>query len=485
MKNKLILLMGLVLLVSGCQPQSQVADNAPKETTTMTTTASVAEAEQTTEAPTESTTVEVTTTVVRKETGDSPIAYLLIPETTAADIGMYIRDNIAQATPDEAEEMLFWLMVYQTQTKISLDSQLYEEAYIRALNETMEGVLDPDKVKLIKDPVVKKDFQSLVDGFMTIVRYEETPVIETDWYALSAYTEAYSDTVATLINKWTERRDFTASEDYYQTAQNALMIEKLMGNDNSEFMNSQLERLYRGFINDVMVGPEGSYLGTFVGKNDARYEALMSFAMDHQASSFGAFIINLDKKTWTDYLGPNEELIRFLSFGSNNIVWEEETINNESREAIIYSLAYQAKPEVAQKINRHMASVIADMALAADDYYSVRTYPYYNGNRYLSAAISLSYGQGAQTTYMERYLSYNMLTGEPVTISDYMGLSDEETIETINELTGTNFKELPQFSFTGDGLFVIPAPSDDLGAAYATISLKDLVPYVSREDLLR
>ncbi|NLM04735.1 MAG: hypothetical protein GX214_06920, partial [Clostridiales bacterium] len=94
---------------------------------------------------------------------------MIEPETTAVELGKFIRENISHVNKDQAEEMIKWLIIYQTEMINEFNEKIYKPVYLETLNN-MEWVLDENKIQKIENEEIKQEYERLIHGFLTIVR---------------------------------------------------------------------------------------------------------------------------------------------------------------------------------------------------------------------------------------------------------------------------------------------------------------------------
>ena len=472
------LLAGVILLsltLAGCtstQPTLQ-----PDETT-----AQVAES-TTSPIRTEATTEAAEITEAQPAMMDD-FQTLLTQTSHAGDLGLFIKDNIADASTEDAELMLQWLFIYQSELILKINDLIYTEAYANPLYDVMGGILDPEKVVDIEDPTVRNDYQALVDGYMTLVRYEETPAIETDWAALTSLNDAFSPEMADLLTLRAESQ-FFYTEDFYFMAERVVMVEDMIASANDGFLKNQLQQLHRNFVYDVLVGPEGMYMGTFVGKSDEAYNTLMTFAGDFSDSSFGQFLFELDAQEWGNFVGPQDAVSNYVAFGyGSDYQWDLMSVMTDLVEGEKYQLMSDAHQDMAAKVNEGINEAIESLGANTNGQYGYNTYPSYNTENYVSLYVSLRHlATTDQIKYLESAITFDLSTGEMITLSDYLGVTDEEAIAIVNDVVGTGFTMMPNFQIMSNGLMLTPQIDETGEPKWGMMPTKALVPYVSFENL--
>ena len=112
----------------------------------------------------------------------------LAGEPSASDVGHYLADNMSAFTSEEGNLLLERLILLQWHIQIELNNQLMDTAYISAINETMGGHLDRDKIDDLEGTDVKAAFLNAWDAFMTIwYDMEDRPCLVSDWNRLQEF----------------------------------------------------------------------------------------------------------------------------------------------------------------------------------------------------------------------------------------------------------------------------------------------------------
>jgi len=485
-KTPLLGALALALLLVACQSTETPPETIAQEETTAVSS------EATTKAATKTSLVEATSTTPAEEvTLMSDFEDLLTAESTSADLANFIFQGKIFATPQEMEQMLEWLLIYQTEPVSDIGNKLYEEAYYVALNDIMGGQIDPDKLHDIEDESVRKDFQLLYDSYLTIVRYEETPVIETDWTRLLDYKDYYSTILATAMELRAERRTYT--EDYRTIAEKIYGIENLIELAETPFVRQYVIDLHGLYVSDLLVGPEGSFLTTFMyGEDDLYtgqlYKALVDFAASHPETEFAQLISALDQGEWETYIGPNDLISDYLAFGYGSpLMWtlEPSPIASGYHKLVLQA---QSNPELEIKVNGAIDDKIIEMLASLDnpESYGLYTYTSVNKASLTSLSISINYmASPDQTKYLSDSITFDLTTGEVLSITDLLQMDEASVIATINALSGANYNEVPQFSYAYDSIYLNGTTDEGQDKTYTTIPLKDLVPYVKHELLLQ
>lgn len=411
---------------------------------------------------------------------------LLTQDTHAGDLGLFIRENIGDASPEEAEFMLKWLLIYQSELILKINDVIFTEAYANPLHQDMGGMINPELINNIQDVEIRADYQALVDGFMTLVRYEETPVIETDWKALSTLKDAFDVDMSDFLELRGDAH-FNGSTSYYEMAERVVIVENMIEDTNDSYLKLHLNKLHTNLVYDVLIGPEGSHMAVFVGKSGPVYKELMIFAEDFPDSSFGQLIYELDHNEWQDFSGPSNLTDWYVAFGyGGDYYWSTETISTEAIQGEKLTLITDYYPEIAGKVNMTMNKALNDLASETNGSYGYNMMPFYSSNSYVSLYISLRYlATPDQTKYIETTLTFDLSTGELISLSDYLGITDEEARVFANKEGHTNFTMMPHFYPSANGILLTPAFGETAESRWGMIPTKALIPYLDLEALIR
>lgn len=493
MKKTVLMVLVLIPLIMASCSQVKPSDEAPEDAPTKKTEEPVTgnksdkpEQDAAKEpAPSENEAEEAVEDVPSKVMAD--FMMLISPSSSSGDLGLYMKEHLKEATPEDAEMMLQWLLIYQTETKEFFNNNIYTEPYFEALNITMGGVVTPEKINDIEDDDVRQHYQTVVDGFMTVVRYEETPVLETDWTALTAYNDAFSDAYAKMLTLYSQVQFSNPEADMFAYAEQIIVLEDTIKDTEDGFLKSQLQAIHKIMVSDLLVGPEGMYIGTFVAKNDAVYNQLTSFAAKYPDSDFGILIQTLAKEEWTDFSGPQQLIKQYFYFGydSDFIIYREDTTDADTQ-LELYRISSIHQPEIAEAVNDAVDAEIQAIANAEGvTNYTVSIYPGYASAKDLSLFLSFRYVDEDNTVYRERPMTFDMTTGKELLITEYLGMNEKDTLAMIETTTGSTFERLPYVEIWNNMIILRKAPDEPTDTYYAILTPKDLIPYVEFSRLSR
>ncbi len=372
-------------------------------------------------------------------------------EAGAAEIGLFIREHEATASSSEMERMVEKLVLYQASLAEEINRKIYSEPYMKALNGAMGGVLTPDKVDDIEHEEARKDFQKMVEAHMTVVRYEETPVAETDWEALKAYEDAVSQDFSRMIvlrDKMQNNRYGRQDIAFEEIIRDLVETEEMIQSNEVSFLTWQLDRLYDRQVSALFVGPEGSYLDTFISKDSDLYQTLVKGASDYPETGFAQLVKALEDADTTDFQTLNDIVLNFNTFGvkGSGEVVKARLDGGES----FSDLSYVHLPQEAEKektINDLINQVANSMELPEEAF--MNNHFYGINDHYMSLSISATY-----TTEQGEY----KFNEELVTIN--LDSLDRETLRNMLEREGGNVSVTEMFSTAPYDIdnFVIDGP---------------------------
>lgn len=275
--NKFLILILLISITAvGCKKIEPVEDEIPKDNSTMVT-----------------------------------FFEMIKAKNKASDLGVFIKENIDKVDKSDGDEMIKQLLVYQKETIEDFNDKITEPEYLEALNVNMNGILDETEIDNIKDEKIREDYKELIDGFMTIKRYEENPVVETDWEALNELSPHVSDDLGTILKLYQKNQDqeYNKEElDVENMVMDILKTESILENYKSDFIYSLGNELHDFQMYSLLMGPEGEHLGFFVYKDSEEYIKIIKLKDDYLDSYYGQIIGELDKETCESPMDVKDKL---------------------------------------------------------------------------------------------------------------------------------------------------------------------------------
>lgn len=375
------------------------------------------------------------------------------------DISLYIKDNIANASKDEADKMIQWLIIYQNEITDTLYNRIEDDKYKNVFYDHMEGFLDKSKFDTIADESVRNDFMSLVNSFLTIYYYDENLVIETNWSDLIQFIPYLSDDMSKIIN-------LSKKLDYYEydregldvdgLSKDIITLEKIAKTNESDFIKWKANDLCRSLIVTLLLGPENVYLFYYDGKEGDEYIAIMDLVDKYPESILKGIIEELDLIPEDDTWAAIEIIHKRFQFGldSDNYL-EVSKIENGNGE---YELIEMFMPSNVDKQNRINNIIRLDQeqfikSLAEDNNFSLYTFITFANDRYISFGCSLSVldSRGAEETF-HAFKTLDYIEEKFITLEDYFDADFIFIQEYIENLSGIKAETVSEFKLTDSGI---------------------------------
>lgn len=415
---------------------------------------------------------------------------MIEPETTAVELGKFIRENISHVNKDQAEEMIKWLIIYQTEMINEFNEKIYKSQYLETLNN-MDWVLDESKMGKIENEEIKKGYESLIDGFLTIVRYEETPVVETDWEALSNLSEYISDDLGKTFEFYGKIQNYEYERgklDVDGIMEDMIKTELILEKYESGFIYTLLNKVYSIQTYSLLVGPEGSYLGVFIDKNDEIYEEIINKKNEYPNTLTSKMIENIDKREYNEIMDVFNAIDEHLKFGikSNNYIINKEFKENDI-DYNIFQIVMKDDEEKQNRINSIIEQDIEDFISKFEDTkpIMISANSGFQGNKYLSYSSLITFpGEDyyGSEKYLTLYRTFDYINEKYIKIEDYLGIDFSEFQDYLERVKGEKVDSSPEFQITDRGIDLIIR--DEEGEKFIHLNNKDLVPFLSLERLI-
>ncbi|MEA3422828.1 MAG: hypothetical protein U9Q80_03350, partial [Bacillota bacterium] len=391
----------------------------------------------------------------------------LLSSGKADDLGKFIDENIEKADKTEAEYMIEMLVVYQSELINDMNMKIYNVDYMNALNVDMGGALSRDRIDNIKDEAIRKEFQGLVDAKLTIVRYEENPVVETDWEEINGLSNYFTDDFA----KMTELNNLIQSHiyDYYYQDFDALVkdimeTEQLILSNEKSFLSWQLEIIYKKQVAALLVGPEGEYLGAFISKEGPVYDRVVEYDELYKETDLGDLLDALIKSEADDF----SVLVNIIR--SHNILGlksdKKVTIYMLSDGVSTFNMLRVDIPgdsALEEKVNKLIDEQVNSLSSDIEGQKLVFINPTYGTDEYLSLMISSTFiNLESGYDFKSSFLTIDLETGEKVTLDEFFGSPFEEYRTSIEELKNLKLNEMPEFVMDSMGvILLVPIEKQD------------------------
>jgi len=466
-KNILLALAASLMLFSACQAQDlgQESEKAPQQEE---------ELAQETEHREE-------------ETAWGEFEKFVASGADSAQLGNFIRQNIDRVSKKEAEAMIEALVIEHSQAIDEMNRVIYKPDYLDVLNKDLEGTLKPELIPSIENEKTRAEFQALVDGYLTIVRYEETPVVETDWEAICAhggyFTEDFEE-MACLMDKTQNFRYDRRNPDFKEIFADAVRSEELKNNNKVSFLTWQIGRLYESQVADLLVGPEGSYLGAFISKAGQPYESLVEAAGENPGTEIGKLIMELDQGGYTDYGRLSNRILVHSTLGPGFPAKAVIGGNGQSGMENVFFVAIEGKPEIEKRINDAINGTVVGLkdSLGIENGIKARSMITFANRNFLNMSISASGSDDAgKFSYAQKRKTFDMESGEEMDISDLFQMPWSDLKPELESLTGKSMEEMPDFYIGRIGIELEIASSESEYGDYAVITYDDVAKYIPME----
>ncbi len=396
-------------------------------------------------------------------------------EPSAAQVGRYLTENAAALTAGDGDLLLERLIILQQDIADMMNVRIWDNAYMTALNETMGGVFDPDRIDDIDDPDVRSVFSEVADALMTVVRYEETPVFEMDWQKLETFRGAFSAEAADMIGYHSRLQSGAYAGDpldFDLLAADIAAVEERLAPLDSGFIRWQLRKVFYSQVSRFFTGPEGSFYGEYVGNGSEYTERLQEYAGMY-SGRFGEMCREIYELAGEDAQAISDYLTGALIFPPDCPLSARNAVFEEDGAWLSLPVITGGDGALADALNAEIRDMALMMLESGRTDQSVSTYMTVSG-AYMSVTFACSFLDGeGQYHYTETGLVLDLSTGGSVTLDDLVGAPfDSYKDALLNAMSGSNIPpELsltPAFYLTGSGLTIsVPSGAEGWPDYYA------------------
>ncbi len=414
------------------------------------------------------------------------------PGFTATDLGLYIRDNIANASEEEADKMIEFLLIYQEDMISNFDSKIWEDEYQEVFMD-MDGIsLDNTHINNIENEVVKNDFIDLINAFLILEDYFNYPVTLTNWDELFQYSSYLSDDFKKIIELHKKVNNYeydrSLSLDVAGLSKDIIIIEEILKRSESAFIRREGNDLYGSLTGYLLQGPENSYLDHYTDKNTKVYKSLMSLKTKYPDSILKEIIKEIDSIEVEDIDQIVEIIWRKFEFGINSDSYIE--ITNTSNEKGEYELLETRMPSNIEKQNQINHIIRTDteefiQATSKGKPFNLSIEPGFQNSRYISYSGYLAVGNSDEDKQgFDLYRTLDYIEGKYVTLEDYFDADFTFIQEYVESVSGEKIETLPEFELTETGIILYVDLGGDSWMNNIFLKHKDLLQYFTLEELL-
>ncbi|NMA49504.1 MAG: hypothetical protein GX947_07020 [Tissierellia bacterium] len=480
LKKLFLIVLILLVIVVGCTntaEESVIKENDLKEGTIETPAKEAVKVE------------EVSTRKIRLKISD-PFLEKLPPNPRAEDIGLYIRDNIAKESKNEADKMLEYLLIYQNENKTAYNEKIETSEYTNALNIDMGGVVAKSKLNNIKDEDIRNYFISLINSFLTIEYYYEYDVVETNWNDLMDYSSYLSDDFRKIIelNKKVSNYEYDRYElDVSGLSKDIITLEEIIEKSNSTFVKWMAHDLYRFLILNISAAPENSYIYLYQDKTSKEYKDLIGLKTKYPDSLLVEIIEEISQLEGEDTDEAIEIILKKLQFGlTSDNYFEVITKRDQGGEYDLIEMGIPSNSEKQKKINSIIKLDTQHFIENAskDKKFIFDIIPEYQTDRYISyRGILNTIDLNGNDEYTVIYRTLDYKEERYISLEDYFDADFVFIQDFIEKISGQKLDTLPDFQLIRSGLELIIDNGMD-NEEYIYLAHKDLLQYFKLEELI-
>ncbi|NLC04623.1 MAG: hypothetical protein GX787_10145 [Tissierellia bacterium] len=417
-------------------------------------------------------------------------------EATAEDLATYIKDNIASAEEEEADNMIQWLIIYHD-TINEFDSKMEEEEYRDVFFDEMGGRFNDSKVKNIENENVRNDFITLINSFLTIDLYDGYPVVETDWNGLIPFSSYLSQDFSELIRIRGIHRDYDHYSDDYdipRMSKDIIILEEIIKNTKSAFIKRGATDLWRSLLYDLLLGSDDLYIDVYGGKRGIAYEPIKELRFMYPDSILkeileGIFFIRIEEEEDMEEVKKiiEDSIKNKLEFGlTSNNYFNINRIKNQKGE---YDLVEMVIPSDTNKQNRINNIIKLNteefiQAVANDKEFILEIESRFENDRYIAYRgwIEIIDPMG-DNEFIDLFRTLDYIEEKYATLEDYLDADFNFIQEYLGEKHKIEIENLPEFqpSYYGIELYLY---EENKLKEYLYLELKDLLQYFTYEKLI-
>jgi len=409
----------------------------------------------------------------------------LIAGGDSAAVGVFIDEHIDRVCPASAEYMIEMLVVVHQRLAEEMNFKIFGSDYMEALNRDMEGVLRRNLIDNIKDPAIREEFRAVSDSKLRVVRYEETPVVETDWEAIAGLKAYFSEDFArmtVLYDLIQNNRRLYEGEGNKDLVSDILLAESLILENDSGFLRTMLEEIYKKQIGAFLVGPEGSYIGAFMTKSGPDYERITSYKATYEGHDLGRLVDKLEVLETDEFSLIGEVINSHNVFGVHSeMSYLPKSLIEGQGPFTIARVEIPGNSALEEKINRTIDETANSLQSDIQGEKTLFVHPTFGSEALLSLSLSASFsGEEGAYDYRQAFLTIDMTNGERMTLEDFLGLPYDSYVAPLEEILGTPVPATAEFSVESFGISLNLPREGSLYSDYHLITageLMDLVDY--------
>lgn len=400
---------------------------------------------------------------------------ILTPETTTAELKAYMEENIQHVSKEEAEEMLEFLLIYQTEI---IEDFMITEAFF---DQAYEG-MDESAIESILDETIKADYKLLFDSSLMPKFSENHLYIATDWKSLKKFSPYLPQVYDEILNLYIQMEDYEYDGeelDVNGLGQDIIKTESLIRKQNASFFKKINNELYEAQLYNLLLGPEGSHVYLWEEKNNKEYDQLMKLSEEYPESTFAQIINEMDQAAAEEISDASDIIRNYLAFGLESENHMETVSYSEGQgDYEIIQVKIPGNDEKENKINNIIKAAIKkdiEEENIKGDFY-VSTDLKYADEKYISYDALVNYIdlQGNED-YKYFYRTLDYLQEEYITLEEYLGASFDSIKRDLEEILGEEIDSSPEFLLFANDISLFSDNQEGRAEYRASLNLKDII----------
>lgn len=417
-------------------------------------------------------------------------------DATAEDLATYIKDNIANSTEEEADNMIKWLIIYHD-TINEFDSKMEEEEYRDVFFDEMGGRFNESKVKNIENENVRNDFMTLANSFLTIDLYDGYPEVETNWNGLIPFSSYLSQDFSELIRIRGIHRDYDHYSDDYdipRMSKDIIILEEIVKNNKSSFIKRNATDLWRSLLYDLFLGSDDLYIYEYDEKRGIAYESIRELRFMYPDSILkeiieDIFFIRIEEEEDMEEVKKiiADSIENKLQFGlTSNNYFNINRIQNQQGEYDLVEIVIPSDINKQNRINNIIRLNTEEFiqSVKEDNGFTLSIESRFENERYIAY-----YGwmeiidPDGNNEFIEIYRTLDYIEEKYATLEDYLDADFNFIQEYLGEKHKMEIENLPEFqpSYYGIELYLY---EENKLKEYLYLELKDLLQYFTYEELI-
>lgn len=406
-----------------------------------------------------------------KEETENPADMIYIQKLSALletnpepdQLAAFMKENLKESAPDEADLTLSRFILAQNLYAQTWNSMLFD-GRVKGYQE-MGFTWDITKIQDISDSDLRNEYLKLVDSYMRIVTYEETPVVEPDWARLGEFKGYASKEIDLMIDIRRKIQNYEYGTDpfnFEEMAQDIVSLEAPIMDRHSGYMTHLMNQCYNRLISEFYLSIEGMNAMYWGDADSDLVQVAEEYAQNEPDSAFGklcrSFMDMRDMTAQGEQLWAFSDTIsNFNIFGLQSSLTIDQvstvTKNYERDLRLLTSpLDSRAESRINERIESELKEMQTELNWTPESQGRLResNYIIFSSGKYFSTSIFVSLNTDESNyVYKERFLTFDLDTGRVLTLSDLFSKPRDayesqlvEAIKNHNPVGGIDFSGL-------------------------------------------